>query len=52
MNAYSISKQIKNHKNDYPELIQPTAEPLLDESNPDINTILKQSGFGRQGRSF
>lgn len=52
MNAYPVSRKIKNPQNDWRELIEPNGKPLEDEEDVSIKDHLSKHGFGRRGRHF
>lgn len=47
MNAYRISPEIKNPKNNHKELIQPIAKPVAEQDDVIVADKIKRQGMGR-----
>ncbi len=47
MNAYPIDKKIKNPRNNYPQLIEPTGEKIMQETDFTVNDKIKKQGMGQ-----
>lgn len=52
MNAYPISSEIKNPRNNSPELIKPLGDNIMPENSINIRDEIKHTGFGRKNRHF
>lgn len=52
MNAYPVSTEVKNPRNDGKQLLEARGKPLVKEEDIGVEEKLKRQGFGRNKRHF